>query len=525
MAPRPGASPVTGPTVLQIIPALNAGGAEQTTLDIARAVVADGGRALVASEGGRLEDRLVETGARLVRLPVASKHPYTVLANAVRLAHLIEAENVDIVHARSRAPAWSGLLAARMTGRPFVTTYHGTYRAGSALKRWFNSVMVRGDSVIANSRFIATRIAATYPRARGRIVTIPRGTDMTVFDPEAVAPGRVTAVRESWGLPPERGLSDPAIVLLPGRITRWKGQAVLAEAVARLNALGLRGGADGEFICILAGDAQKNTDYERELRGLIEGLGVGDQIRIVGHCADMPAAYLAADLVLSTSIEPEAFGRVAVEAQAMGRPVIATDHGGSRETVVPHGEDYATGWRIAPDDPDALARALSAALALGPDGRLAMGVLGQLHVRERFALETMCRDTIAIYHALAHARGTRRALAVPGARERVLLVDVGEGGAGLARRAAAIRAAHPESELTVLTSPDRAASAWATAGIDSVWQDGTPGSALGALRLLGRARRHPFHEVYDLTGTRESRGLVQFLGEPRARLELSAEER
>ncbi|MCP5432296.1 MAG: glycosyltransferase [Alphaproteobacteria bacterium] len=501
------------PTVLQVIPTLEAGGAEQTTLDIASALVAAGGRALVASEGGRLEGALAAAGAKLIRLPVASKHPYTVLANALRLSQILDAYGVDIVHARSRAPAWSAYLAARATGRPFVTTYHGTYNARTALKRFYNSVMARGDRVIANSAFIAGRVEAAYPWAAPRLLAIPRGTDMRRFDPEAVDESRVAAVRRSWGLAERAHFDDPAIVLLPGRLTRWKGQLVLVEALARLREHGL-----DDFLCILAGDVQKQSDFLPELEALIARHDLKERVRLVGHCGDMPAAYLASDIVVSASIEPEAFGRVAVEAEAMGRPVIATDHGGTRETVVPYGEDYATGWRVEPDNADALATALSAALALGPDARLAMGVLGRLHVRETFALETMCRRTIDIYRDLAARRRAASGAAGP-ARARILVVDVAaRGWSELEPSLAGIRAAHPTGEITLLTAPERVRRAWTSGLFDAVWGDGAPVGAAATLRLLARARRHRFARAYDLTMSPESRALVPMLA-PRRNVE------
>jgi glycosyltransferase involved in cell wall biosynthesis len=376
-------------TVLQIIPALDTGGAERTTIDVAGAIIAGGGRALVVSEGGRLESELSQTGAELIRLPVASKNPLTMLRNAGRLKKIIRERKVSVIHARSRAPAWSARLAARAMRIPFLTTYHGAYRAGGPLKKFYNSIMASGDLVIANSQYTADQIAAAYKTKPEKLVVIPRGTDFSAFDPERVAPERVTAVKTAWGL----GAHDGAIVLLPGRLTRWKGQLVLVAAFRLLKEEGRLGSA----AAVLAGDDQGRTEYRAEIDQAIAAAGLKDRVRIVGHVEDMPAAYAAATLVVSASIEPEAFGRIAVEAAAMSVPVIASDHGGARETVVIEPDNARTGWRVPPGDPAALAAALASALALAPAELTAIGIAGAAFVRRRFSVQAMCRATIETY--------------------------------------------------------------------------------------------------------------------------------
>jgi len=373
-------------TVLQIIPKLETGGAERTTVDMAAALKAAGWRALVVSEGGRMVPELETAGGEHLHLPAASKSPLTILANAVRLKRIITEQKVALVHARSRAPAWSALLAARLAGVPFVTTYHGIYRAGNAAKRLYNSVMVKGDAVIANSEWTAERIRADYGRVP-RLAVIPRGVDLEVFDPAAVAPERVGSLREQWG-----AQNSDLVVLLPGRLTRWKGQGVLIEALATLK----RAGRLPHLVVVLAGDAQGRDSYAAELRHAVSEAGLKEVVALPGHVSDMAAAYLAADIVVSASTKPEPFGRVPVEAGAMGRPVIATDHGGARETVI--GE--VSGLLIPPSDAAALAGALERLIALGPEGRAAMGAKGRAQVRERFTRARMCADTIALYREL-----------------------------------------------------------------------------------------------------------------------------
>lgn len=373
--------------VLQVIPELDAGGAERTTLDVAEAVVAAGGRALVVSQGGRLEDELDALGADLVRMPVKSKNPLTILANARRIADLVRTEAIDIVHARSRAPAWSAWLAARRTGAAFVTTYHGTYNARSGPKRWYNSVMARGAVTIANSHFIAEHIAREHPGRAGRVEVIARGVDLDPFDPDRVELARVQAHREAWQIP-----DRAPVILLPARLTRWKGQLLAIEAVSRLPA------RDHAPVLVLAGDAQGREAYVREIEETATRFGVA--VRLPGHVTDMPGALMAADLVLAPSIEPEAFGRSAAEAQAMGRPVIVADHGGAREVV----EDGVTGWRVPPGDAGALAGAIETALSLSPADRAAMAAAARERVRDLFSKRALQEKTLRVYRDVLDCR-------------------------------------------------------------------------------------------------------------------------
>lgn len=315
-SPR-GPEDLAGATVLQIIPALDAGGAERTTIDVAGAIVEAGGRALVASRGGRLVSELQARGGIWLPFPANSKNPAAMAWNVGRLARLIRQERPAVVHARSRAPAWVALGAARLTGVPFVTTYHGAYGGTSALKLRYNSVMARGDVVIANSDYTRSLIASLYPWAVPQIEVVHRGTDLRRFTPAAVAPARVEKLRSDWGV--EVG---DRVVLLAARLTAWKGQRVLIEAARLLRQAGL----DGTSF-VLAGDPQGRDRYAAELDAAIADAGLKGVVKRVGHVEDMPAAFLAASVVAVPSTKPEAFGRSAVEAQAMGTPVVVTDHG------------------------------------------------------------------------------------------------------------------------------------------------------------------------------------------------------
>ncbi|GJD84045.1 glycosyltransferase family 4 protein [Methylobacterium haplocladii] len=392
------AVPLAGRTILQIIPALDAGGAERTTVDVAEAIAAAGGRALVATEGGRLVGELQAKGGVWLPFPANSKNPAAMAVNVFKLAGLCRREGVGLIHARSRAPAWVALGAARRLRLPFVTTYHGSYSGLSGVKVLYNSVMARGDVVIANSHYTADLIRNRHPdQAKNRVRVIHRGTDLSTFNPGAVAAGRVEALRRSWGVP-----AHERIILLAARLTAWKGQRVLIEAAALLRDRGLK-----DIAVVLAGDAQGRAAYERELDALVAARGLDGIVRRVGHCTDMPAAFRAASVVAVPSIEPEAFGRSAVEAQALGTPVVVTDIGAVPETVLapPDVEpSRRTGWRVPPNDPAALAAALGELLALGASARDALALRARAHVETHFSLETMVADTLDVYEGLLRPR-------------------------------------------------------------------------------------------------------------------------
>jgi len=379
-------------TLLQVVPELETGGAEQTTLDVARAVIDAGGRALVATRGGRMTARLEADGARLAQMPVQSKNPLVMLGNAARLVDLIRSEKVTLVHARSRAPAFSALWAAQATKTPFVATYHGVYQARSSLKRWYNAVLTRGDLVIANSDFTRDHVLAEHHIDPARIVTIPRGVDLDRFNPSFVTPDRLEKLRRDWGI----GDGDRRTrFLLAGRLTRIKGHLTIIEAAAKMKAEGR-----SDFLVIFAGDDQGRIEYGEELAKAIDDAGVGDRVKIVGHCSDMPAAYLLADVAILPTITPESFGRAAVEPQAMGRPVIASNHGGTVETV----SDGTSGWLVAPGDAPAWASAMTRAIDLGPGRRLEMGQIGMNRTRQLYRVDAMCAATLAAYEQVLQAR-------------------------------------------------------------------------------------------------------------------------
>ena len=377
-------------TILQVVPALGSGGGvERGTVEIAEAIVDAGGRALVASAGGIQVHEVIRAGGEHIELPVGSKNPVVMYKNISRLATLIERENVDLIHVRSRAPAWSALYAAKRTQRPLVTTFHGTYNARNFIKRTYNSVMTKGERVIAISTFIAEHVRRLYGVPASRLRTIHRGVDLYRFDPAKVSAERVVKLANDWRL-----TDGHPVVMLPGRLTRWKGQTVFVEAVAKLERRDIR--------CLIVGGDQGRQDYRRELEAMVERHELGEVVRIVDHCADMPAAYMLSDAVVSASTDPEAFGRVMIEAQALGRPVIASDHGGARETVLPD----QTGWLVPPGDPDALSEALRKVLALDEAARGRLSGAAIANVEKHFSKQRMCAKTLEVYNEVLQAEVT-----------------------------------------------------------------------------------------------------------------------
>ena len=385
--------PLQQPTILQVLPSLVTGGVERGTIEITEAITRAGGRALVASEGGRLVAAIEAAGGHHVRLPLATKNPSAIWSNAARLESLIRSEGVSIVHARSRAPAWSAWLACRRTRTHFVTTYHGAYSENLPLKRQYNGVMAWGEIVIAASRFIADLIRRRHGVPQGRIRVIPRGVDPAVFDPGAVAPGRLSRLATDWKLP-----AGKRVVMLPGRLTAWKGHAVLLDALARLQRQ--------DFCVVLVGSDQGRTHYMDQLFQQAKRLGVVDRVRLGGDCDDMPAALLLADLVVHASTQAEAFGRVVIEAQAMGRAVIASDLGGPVETV----EQGVTGWRVPPGDPAALAAAIDRALDLPAGALQSLAAAARGSVLRTATVGAMQDATLAAYKEVL---GTGSAVGFP----------------------------------------------------------------------------------------------------------------
>ncbi len=384
-------------TVLQVIPRMRAGGAELGCLQVAEALVKAGHTALVASEGGRMVAQLEAVGARHIQLPAASKNPMTLALNTRRLAGIIRNHRVDIIHARSRAPAWSALGAARQTDTAFVTTYHSEYSERGRIKNFYNSVMARSDTVIAVSHYMAKLIRERYATPEARIRVIPRAFDPAKFDTTTLTGERLEAVRAQFG-----AAASDRIALLAGRITRRKAQDHLIEAMGLLKASGRP-----VPLVVLAGEIEK-PDFHAQLVARAEALGVGDRLRVPGHVADMAAAYAASCVLLNIS-EHEGLPRVALEAQAMGTPVIVSDTGPGREVALTPPDTplaAATGLRVPYAAPPALAEALATLFGWPDAERQAMGARAASHVRSHFTLDRLTTATLDVYRTVMERRAS-----------------------------------------------------------------------------------------------------------------------
>ncbi|MDI6797473.1 MAG: glycosyltransferase family 4 protein [Desulfatibacillaceae bacterium] len=368
-------------TVIQMLPALHSGGVEEDALEMAAFLAANGHKSIVVSAGGRLAKRLCQQGSTHISLPVGEKGP-VLLKALYPLRRLVAGCRPDILHLRSRVPAWAGFAAIKSLParkRPaVVTSFHGTYsvHAGSA-------IMTKGDRVIAISNFIADHIRDNYGVFGSRVALIPGGYDETRFCPKAVDPARVSALAARWGLMANKA----PVIMLPARLTGWKGHKYLIEALALIK--------EAWWIALFVGDVAENPGLVKELKSTIKDKGLAERVFFVGRADDMPAAYLLADLVVSASIEPEAFGRVSVEAMAMGRAVVATALGGSLETVAPG----VTGWLAPHNSPPAFARAILDAVT-DREKREAFGAAAAQRALTAFSAERMCSSTLRLYYEL-----------------------------------------------------------------------------------------------------------------------------
>ncbi|QQG36340.1 MAG: glycosyltransferase family 4 protein [Micavibrio aeruginosavorus] len=384
----------SGPVIMQVIPSLGAGGAEQGCIDVAAELARVGAISIIVSNGGYRVPEALRVGTTHIQMNVDSKNPFTIWRNSRKLRKLINRYKVDIVHARSRAPAWSCYLACKNSTARFMTTCHAPYNLKEGFwGRWkqrYNSSIAKGERVIAISHFVADYLRKYYDIDLRNIRVIHRGVALEKFHPTAVSAERMIKLSREWRLP-----DGVSIVMMPGRLTRWKGHHVLIDAMARLNR--------PDTVCVLIGSDQGRKEYREELERTVKQRKLEGQIRIVDHCNDMPAAYMLATVAVSASIDPEGFGRIAAEAQAMGRPIVATDHGGSRETIV-RGE---TGWLVPPNDAEALAKAIEEALALDPSHRSVLATHAMAHIAANFTKDRMTALTLSVYAELLDENAIR----------------------------------------------------------------------------------------------------------------------
>jgi len=385
-------------TALILAPTLHAGAADAGAIDLVRILRRNGHRAIVASNGGRLENEVAAAGAEFVRLDVADFNPIFIARAALALKRLVREKHCDIIHAHGRAAAWAGHIVARATGVPLITTWHKGYREQNVFKRLYNSAMVRGERVIAVSDQIAELIAERHGTPAAKIAIVPASVDLARFDPAAVAPERIEAMRRSFGVK-----GDTKVILVVGRMLRRKGHHVAIKAVHRLKASGLK-----DFVCVFAGEDQGRTHYTGELWDLISATGTADVVRLAGAVEDMPAAYAAATVVVSAAVQPEGLQRAILEAQAMARPVVVSDLAAGPDVVlappaVP--EERMTGLRVPSDDDTALAAALIRLFSLSDAVRSGIGRRGREWVAGHFDAASIERAVLALYAEVARPKG------------------------------------------------------------------------------------------------------------------------
>jgi len=376
--------------VLQVIPKLGYGGAETGCYDLAHYLSENDCPSYIVTSGGELIKFINKKKVKLIKLPVQSKNPFLILFNAIALVFIILFHNISIVHARSRAPAWSCLLATKITRRKFVTTFHGTYNFKNLIKKFYNSIMVRSDLVIAGSNFVFSHVNESYSKFlnyKKKFLVIFRGINVDYFDPSTILESEENQLLEDWNLS-----KDKKIILMPGRLTAWKGQELFIEALNLINKeLGYL-----SFYAVILGSDQGRDIYSKKIKRLAEQYRLTKQLKFIDHCKNMPLAYKISDIIVSASIEPEAFGRVAVEAQSMEKPIIASDIGGSNETI----DNNKTGFLFESTNVESLSKKIMKVLNLDESTLKSMGIEGRKNIIKRFNVEKMCFSTYSEYKKL-----------------------------------------------------------------------------------------------------------------------------
>jgi len=376
--------------VLQVIPRLGYGGAETGCYDLAHYLYEQKCKSYIVTSGGELLEYIDKKKVKLIKLPVHTKNPILIIINSIILAVLILFLNISIVHARSRAPAWSCYIATKLTARKFVTTFHGTYNFKSSIKKFYNSVMVKSDLLIAGSNFIFSHVSENYKRflnSKKKFLVIFRGINTEYFDADTIKLKNVEKLKNSWKIE-----ENKKIILLPGRLTAWKGQEMFIEAI---NLFQLKN-PELDYVAVILGNDQGRTVYRKKLERLVQQFNLTQKIKFVDNCRDMPLAYHISDVIVSSSIEPEAFGRVSVEAQAMKKPIIASNIGGSKETVI----DNKTGLLFDSGNPKSLCDKLDEIIKLDSLTLDLMGREGRKNVINRFNIDKMCLNTYSEYKKL-----------------------------------------------------------------------------------------------------------------------------
>ena len=378
--------------VLQVIPRLGYGGAETGCYDLAHYLHEQDCKSYIVTSGGELIKYIDKKKVKLIKLPVQSKNPLIILINSIALTLLILFLNISIVHARSRAPAWSCYIATKITRRKFVTTFHGTYNFKNSIKKFYNSIMVKSDVLIAGSNFIFSHISENYQKflnSKKKFLVIFRGINTEYFDSDAIKKKDIDKLKATWKIE-----DNKKIILLPGRLTAWKGQEMFIEAINLFK----QSNPELDFVAVILGDDQGRTVFRKKLERLVEQFNLTQNIKFVDNCNVMPVAYYISDVIVSSSIEPEAFGRVSVEAQAMKKPIIASNIGGSKETVI----DNKTGLLFESGNPKSLCDKLNEIIKLDTLTLDLMGREGRKNVINRFNIEKMCLNTYSEYKKLVN---------------------------------------------------------------------------------------------------------------------------
>ena len=376
--------------VLQVIPRLGYGGAETGCYDLAHYLHEQDCKSYIVTSGGELIKYIDKKKVKLIKLPVQSKNPLIIIINSIALTLLILFLNISIVHARSRAPAWSCYIATKITRRKFVTTFHGTYNFKNSIKKFYNSIMVKSDVLIAGSNFIFSHISENYQKflnSKKKFLVIFRGINTEYFDSDTIKKKDIDKLKATWKIE-----DNKKIILLPGRLTAWKGQEMFIEAINLFK----QSNPELDFVAVILGDDQGRTVFRKKLERLIEQFSLTQIIKFVDNCNVMPVAYYISDVIVSSSIEPEAFGRVSVEAQAMKKPIIASNIGGSKETVI----DNKTGLLFESGNPKSLCDKLNEIIKLDTLTLDLMGREGRKNVINRFNIEKMCLNTYSEYKKL-----------------------------------------------------------------------------------------------------------------------------
>ena len=376
--------------VLQVIPKLGYGGAETGCYDIAHYLYEKNCKSFIVTSGGELTKFIDKKKVKLIRLPVHSKNPLLILFNSIILIGIVLFYNISIVHARSRAPAWSCLLATKFTNRKFVTTFHGTYNFSGRLKKFYNSIMVRSDLIIAGSNFIFSHIKEHYSNLIDigkKFLVIFRGINVDHFDPSTIIETEEKKLKKKWGI-----LENRKIILMPGRLTSWKGHELFLEAI---NLVNIELGYEA-FYAVILGNEQGRKLYKKKLIRLTEQYRMTKQVKFIDHCKNMPLAYQISDLIISASIEPEAFGRVSVEAQSMKKIIIASNIGGSNETII----NDKTGLLFESGNPKSLCKKIIQGLTMDETSLKIMGNEGRKNIVKKFNVEKMCFSTYSEYKRL-----------------------------------------------------------------------------------------------------------------------------